>query len=411
MFWVALMLSVAFFSCSEQENITTEPAVQTPDYFVPQNEASALATVIAHPQTTKNPNNTVAAKGTETLFKNVESLLPVPDPQGHTAYYIINYKEGGYIMLSADKRTHPIRAYSHTGKFPVEEATLPAGLIDWLAETSDFVGHIRATRALAHPAVARTWDSCEMDRTLAADSTKKVCEEENQCENTVYTKGPLVKSDWGQLFGFNELSGDTPNSCPGNPNNNPPTSCVATAMAQVMKYHRHPTTYDWDTMDDRFGGNQTPKLMKDIAIAVGMDWGCGRSSAEDDDIPPAFKQFGYRNVKRSAFNRERVISELESNRPVLLSAFESKIKKNCFLWWCSYQYKKGHVWVCDGSKASTFYSEDCSIGWGYLYFHMNWGWGDDDVSRALNGWYSYNSWKPGKHDYKYKKGIIYNIKP
>ena len=56
-------------------------------------------------------------------------MLAVPDNNGNPSYYIVNYKDDGFIMISADNRTNPIRAYSLTQKFPMEADELPSGLL------------------------------------------------------------------------------------------------------------------------------------------------------------------------------------------------------------------------------------------------------------------------------------------
>ena len=61
------------------------------------------------------------------------------------------------------------------------------------------------------------------------------------CEDhTYYTRGPLLGTRWGQGCGYNSY-------CPYNPESpycfRCPTGCVATAMAQVMRYWQYPTYY------------------------------------------------------------------------------------------------------------------------------------------------------------------------
>ena len=173
-----------------------------------------------------------------------------------------------------------------------------------------------------------------------------------------------------------------------------------------MKYHESPSNYNWDGMPNTFGTMETAKLMRDIGSAVNMQYSCGSSGAHMRDVPRAFNQLGYQNVRYSGFNRETVKQQLRWNKPVILSGYKYK-KKKCFLWWCSTSYKEGHAWVCDGYRTSTIYSEDCRYAWGYLYLHMNWGW----TSNRLNGWFSYNNWNPGNTSFNHKKEMIYNINP
>ena len=103
---------------------------------------------------------------------------------------------------------------------------------------------------------------------------------------------PMLKTVWGQSEPFNLL-------CP----NKYPSGCVATAMAQIMYYHKYPTqstgmiisnagiinlsgiTYDYASMltDYRNGyytteqGNAVATLMRYAGAAVYMNYAAGRS--------------------------------------------------------------------------------------------------------------------------------------
>ena len=119
-------------------------------------------------------------------------------------------------------------------------------------------------------------------------------------------------------------------------------------------------------------------------------------------IPQVFSRtsFGYSAANQGGYNRETVKQQLRWNRPVILSGGRKSG------WWIFSSYKDGHMWVCDGYRSSTIYSEDCSMAWGYLYLHMNWGW------RGLhNSWYAYNNFNPGNYTFNYKVKMVYNIKP
>lgn len=65
-------------------------------------------------------------------------------------------------------------------------------------------------------------------------------------------------------------------------------------------------------------------------------------------------------------------------------------------------YSGGHAWVCDGYQSS--YS--CINQATYLYYHMNWGWGNAHI-----GWYAHADWSSGSYDFNYKRGVVYNIIP
>lgn len=58
--------------------------------------------------------------------------------------YIINFKEGGFIIISADKRIEPILAYSESSNFPLNDfSNMPFGLSFWLNSTCNFIDSVR----------------------------------------------------------------------------------------------------------------------------------------------------------------------------------------------------------------------------------------------------------------------------
>ena len=136
---------------------------------------------------------------------------------------------------------------------------------------------------------------------------------------------PMLKTTWGQNAPYNL-------QCPLVPGKNVhcKTGCVATAMAQVMKYYGYPahgqgsvrytyeggdglayivetdfskSTYDWEKMKDAYtyGDNSSEeekqavaKIMADCGAAVGMQYGQYDSGAFDMDVAKALKDhFAY----------------------------------------------------------------------------------------------------------------------
>jgi len=309
-------------------------------------------------------------------------------------------------MISADNRINRIRAYSLTDKFPIESDELPSGLLGWLVESSDMISQIRVLNEKQTEKIAKTWNQEEIQKIIQQENTnnyKRLQAKEpidnNNCKNRYTTVGPLLSTIWGQWGAYNDLA---PNlGCSGD--GRALTGCVATAMAQVMKFHEYPNNYNWGNIPNSWGTMETARLMRDVGDAVGMDWGCDGSSADtEEETASSFRNdFGYSSASYAGFNRETVKQQLNLNRPIILRGGRKSG------WWIFGTYSDGHAWVCDGYRSSFIYSDDCSMGWGYLYLHMNWGWS----SNSLNGWYAYNNWNPGSNTFNYKKGMVYNIKP
>lgn len=101
--------------------------------------------------------------------------------------------------------------------------------------------------------------------------------------------------------------------------------------------------------------------------------------------------FDYSIALKADYNYNTVKSNINYNRPVLLSGSNSS---------------GGHMWVCDGYRVYNLYFDDCS-GYSYLHLHMNWGW----QNGLYNGWFNCGNFNPGNTSYNSNKKMIYNIIP
>lgn len=204
---------------------------------------------------------------------------------------------------------------------------------------------------------------------------------------------PLMTTKWNQSPYYNAL-------CPANS----VTGCVATAMAQIMKYWNYPakgtgfhsynhptygtlsanfggTTYQWSSMPNTVNSanNAVATLMYHCGVSVNMDYSPQSSGAyviQDSPTPQACSEyalktyFGYRStlqgVQRNNYNQTQWINllkiELNAGRPVLYAGFGSG---------------GGHAFVCDGYDNNNF-------------FHFNWGWGG-----SSDGYFQTSALNPG----------------
>lgn len=395
-------LATIFYACQPEELIE-QPTIQPSKNFVDLDQVKALVTTLEFPKISDMEIGHARTEGVETTFKEIEEVLEVPDESGNTAYYIINFKEDAFIMLSADDRLEPIRAYSYDKKFPFQADDLSTGLVNWLSQTSDMVYEARILDEEQTLQVAQTWEICDMQQTLMVmpiDDGDGCGGGGPTCESTYESVGPIMSTEWGQWNGYNNFAGIA-GSCPGNPNSRPPTGCVATAVAQVMNHHAFPTHYNWAAMPDLTGSTETAWLMDEVGEAVNMNYTCTGSGAHMSDAAAALiNDFGYGTAAYTGFNRDQVISDIRANRPVILSGYHTR-DRDCFLFWCSYSHSDGHAWVADGFRKSVSYSEDCSYRYVYYYLHMNWGW-----SGSQNAFYRYDDWSPGNFNFQYKKEMI-----
>lgn len=169
---------------------------------------------------------------------------------------------------------------------------------------------------------------------------------------------PMLHTQWGQGSPYNLL-------CPSIAGQHCQTGCVATAMAQVMKYHEWPKAdFRWDKMLNLYDVNATEEerlavaqLMASCGESVNMEYGLTTSAAWEGDAAIALREvFGYapsvREVFRNMYGRTAwenlIYHELSQGRPVFYGGMPSGF---------------AHQFVCDGYQDAKFHF---NMAWQYL---------------------------------------------
>ena len=323
-------------------------------------------------------------------------------------YYIFNNEDGGFVIVSGDDCATPILGYSNEGSIDLDD--LPIQLEELLQAYAMEIQEAVDLNLQATNEVAEEWTKYR--RT-------------SQSHKATAIVSPLIVTSWAQYPRYN-------NKCPvdaslANMGGHPSTGCVATAMAQIMKYWEYPkkgydrksyrsehygtlsadfgsTAYDWDNMPLKLTSstsatqnNAVATLMYHCGVAVSMnynsdghgsssantlDWGGGRASAET-----ALKTyFGYistlegkqsSSMSASAW-KSLLKTELDNRRPMLYRGVSSQ---------------GGHCFVCDGYDNSD-------------KFHFNWGWGG-----SSNGFFSLTAGTSGSHEFTQDQCAVIGIKP
>lgn len=175
---------------------------------------------------------------------------------------------------------------------------------------------------------------------------------------------PMITTHWDQNAPYNMY-------CPKDNGQECPTGCVATAMAQIMYYHKWPETFDWNAMkttydesDNSDAAKAVANLMSDVGKKVFMNYTAGSSEANEYDACEALRNnYNYAEstelIKRSCYTAsswdEVMYKEIAAKRPVLYAAYSVSSGKGI----------GGHAFVIDGYQAKD----------GTGYYHVNWGWG------------------------------------
>lgn len=404
-FWCVL-ISLTVLGCqkvSVEENIGE---IADKNYITEQIASLNALELSKEIFTEANSNKNKAASTKSVPSRSISSTHPVKSKNGLNVFYIINFEKGGWAIISADKRTMPLLAYSERSSFQTQK--IPSGLDDWLE--AQRIG-IEKIRELNLPYTGQDKVLLNNYSNYKTGPVVKDIPPDDGCSDTFEEMGPYIQTTWGQTGGYNNLMPSL--SCvPWYNYGRAFTGCVATAMAQVIRHHQYPTNwYNYGIMPNivnsgninTTGTNEVAKIMYDAASSVSSSYFCdGTGANTQEDVPSALINFfGYSTTTRyldysGTANYQVVESELRSGRPVI---FRGGRKDN---WFVFPIYVDGHAWVSDGFKRSFF----CESGASYLYFHMNWGW-----DSMHNGWYAFNNFNPGNDTFNYKSGVIVGIKP
>ena len=310
--------------------------------------------------------------------------------------YIFNVENNnGFVIVGGDERIPSVLGYSDKGA--LEPGNIPSNMRQWL------LGYVREVEAFAKADPA-SLPSSNLD---VVHRTKKAAE--------VFPEevAPLLRDiAWNQGDPYNRMT-------PLIQGSRTLTGCVATAMAQVMYYHRWPEhgtgsfsyedtgsgqtltanfsehTYNWDAMSAQYyedtsreSGDAVALLMSDAGISVRMNYSLTFSSSFLDDVVSAMRDhFSYDSAisyaRRGNFSQtawiKKIKHELAAGRPVL---YAGSVPGE----------GSGHAFVCDGYNADD-------------YYHFNWGW-----SGSGNGWFMLSAMNPnGGKGYTEDHEMVYQI--
>jgi hypothetical protein len=290
------------------------------------------------------------------------------DDKGEVIYYIIYLHPSGFVIVSADDLIEPIVGFASAGRYdPSLDNPLGALVTQDLKARSAVVrqagkqGRLRELKSLENE---NKWRSLEYTGGQPGESV-----EMRVVAISDVRVAPLVQSRWDQttVCGNNCYNLYTPN--------NYPCGCVATAMAQLMRYYQHPVgTYSWadmvlipDCSTTLIQRQAIGTLCYDAGVAVNTDYGLDGSGANVLDAATAFVgTFNYGNAVKGDNHGNNIGQglngmlnpNLDAGCPCLLGIAGPP---------------GGHAIVCDG------YGYDSST----LYHHLNMGW-----SGISDAWYN-----------------------
>lgn len=307
----------------------------------------------------------------------------------------------GYVIVSADDRFLPVLAYSLENNFRM--ADVPESMLGLLG---DYLDEMRSALA----------ESTSVPASLLAKWSELSSETASHIRLGIPVVGPLLTSTWNQSSYYNNL-------CPidaSGPNGHAYAGCVATAMAQMIRYWQYPEhgigdhTYDANFSTDGYGDygpqtanfaaatynyanmpnslnsstpavqlNEVAQLIYHCAVSVNMMFGASGSGAYSSSVPSALiNHFGYVGCH---YERRSDYSDA-----VWLDMLKTSLDELQPVYYCG-SGSGGHAFIFDG-----YDNED--------YFHVNWGWGG-----YLNDYFLITALTPGTHDYNSSQAAVLGI--
>lgn len=309
---------------------------------------------------------------------------------GKPVYYVFNVSGNrGFVIVAGDDLVEPVLGYSHHGSFTATDLNPAAA--KWMENYKQQIIYVKQNIHETTTAITQKWEKYYNNISVVVNVSRGA-----QAVN------PLCQTQWNQAPNENGM-------CPFSAQYNERcvTGCVATAMAQVMKFWNYPaqgvgnhsyndqnfgtqsanfgaTTYDWAGMPNvlNSANNSVATLMFHCGVAVDMSYGVGATGgssayvvASESPVQAcaeyAYKTyFGYdatsmQGIVRQNFTdanwKAALKTDLDAGRPIQYAGFGGG---------------GGHTWVCDGYDQNDF-------------FHQNWGWGGNS-----DGYFSVDNLDP-----------------
>ena len=412
----------------------------TDDMQVSLEEAKRQALAMAYQMQSQETVSGVSlfARSSPISIEHVEELTDGRAQQVYrndskeTDFYLIHFSnDKGYALVSADKRVPGVMAYNSSGDMDTDnnpgQAIMFSAIQNYVAVQKElyekkkdslkqsalkkFKEHLEKQR-LANPKFMASADKSigddDKDRGKGCSLDDIYISEDvlvNEPWIIIEQKNPLLKTMWGQQDAYNNL---VSLKCLGD---EAPVGCVATAVGQIMAYHKKPyifkgqvmhwidmTPHEYSTIN-----NVSSTAVRDIQHLLArlgdkdllnMHYGCGSSGTYDKEVIKTFKSLGYNVGYIEKAYHDKIINNILSNKPVYVSGCDSSTN-SC------------HAWVLDGymeKSKKTLYFRYIECPKGHVereeiegsveenFVHCNFGWKGD-----ASGWYRMNIFDTNIH--------------
>ena len=369
----------------------------------------------------QNKTNSSLLKDAKNLQLAYKVTATIGDAlEERTMFYVFNVDTIGFVIVSGDDTVIPILGYSDHGNFYSDN--LPPAFQKWLEGYKNEINYVVSNDIKSTEDINKQW-------------SLQISNKNSNTTLSTNSVAPLIQTHWDQLNGNNQQSPLYNNYCPFDSqyNVNTVTGCVATAMAQIMKFWNYPssgtgfysyfcnsqditlsanfgnTTYQWSSMPNQLSSSSTTAqknaiatLMSHCGISVDMNYGVAGFPPNGDNGSGAAGAIKVQPALVNYFGYSSAIIRLRSNYPDdtnWINLLKSELDAGRPMYYEGTGGSTGHAFVCDGYNNNGF--------------NFNWGW-----SGQYDGIYIVNALNPqgtgtggGSGTYNSNQKIIIGIQP
>ena len=336
---------------------------------------------------------------------NVVMDVVVEKWEGQNSFYVVNLREGGWVMVSADDSTVPVFACSFDETYRMDDDHPDAFLL-LVTGYKEQVDISRKNGAVRNNEIKEQWDNLIADENRNSGISQNFAisfiptyvpgtqllgnniwmQYENNSGGCSPTYNAYAKKRTGLMGLFGECECD----------DRAPIGCGAVALGQTLWFWQYPKSYNWDLMPaaiyngDTNEGDAIASLLKDCADAVNMTYMCASSFTFPSNIESALQNtFNFkaaRHVKRNMWNEnvwiDLIRSEIDCERPVIYKGEKGLLDTD------------KHYFIVDGYDVI-----DHDLFW------INFGWGGNGTLHYLG------SISGSNYNYNARQDAIIGISP
>ncbi|PKP47972.1 MAG: hypothetical protein CVT94_09825 [Bacteroidetes bacterium HGW-Bacteroidetes-11] len=308
--------------------------------------------------------------------------------------HAFSFEGGGYVLVAESEKTFPVLGYSMKGKF--EAGQEPESLNAWLRYFGRQIESVQGATETASEI-----------QTIRERYNQPVLPANIRNNRTVE---PMLRTTWDQGNYYNGMCPPDP----AGPGGKCWAGCVATAVGQLMFYHRWPeqgtgeysythpvygeqyanfgeATYNWNGMETSLNSpnSHIAQLLYHLGISFDMDYGPNGSGMWNHSAANSMRNFFKYGAQTQYIFRDTTTMNWDS---ILVANLDAR-KPLYYAGWEGVGSPNGHAFVCDGYAPDNFY-------------HFNWGWGS-----SFDGYFLLSALTPGGNNFNFAQEVIKDIYP